>query len=191
MAARTIPRRAWNQVHAAWKWLISFRKSDWKLADYPIELRTQEPDTTPRPSRLKLNRFAASIVNWDLSGTGDTPAEALDDLRHSFESVEAARKEEGKPLPRPGVNVPIEFAPRDRVKKHAELSKDFIQRVLGLPWAFISDESSLWDFHEEETNDGLLAKIREIYGVDVSDIGSARLWEIFERVEQTRPGDRP
>ncbi|MGD1105933.1 MAG: hypothetical protein ABR865_02750 [Terracidiphilus sp.] len=95
----------------------------------------------------------------------------------------------GKTLPRPGVNVPIEFAPQERVNAHSKLAEDFIHRVLGLPSAWISDKSSLWDFHFEETNEALLAKIREVYGVDVSDIESARLWEIFERIERVKPDD--
>ncbi len=44
-----------------------------------------------------------------------------------------------------------------------------------MDWAWISDESSLWDFHSNETDDALIAKIKELYGVDVSDIASARL----------------
>ena len=32
----------------------------------------------------------------------------------------------------------------------------------------------------------LYAKIREVYGIDVSDIESARLWAIFERIENAR-----
>jgi len=35
----------------------------------------------------------------------------------------------------------------------------------------------------------VLAKIQEVYGVDVSDIESARLWEILERIEGVKPGD--
>ena len=78
----------------------------------------------------------------------------------------------------------MNFASQDRVKLHAELSLDFTRRVLGLPWAFISDESTLWDFHTENTNDEFVAKIKEVYGVDVSNIESARLCEIFERIAQ-------
>jgi hypothetical protein len=54
--------------------------------------------------------------------------------------------------------------------------------VLNLDWAFISDESSLWDFHEAKTNEALIARIKEVYGVDVSDIESAKLPEILERI---------
>lgn len=76
----------------------------------------------------------------------------------------------------------LEFAPRKRVSAHPELAEDFTRRVLNLDWAFISDESSLWDFHEAGTNGALIARIKEIYGVDVSDIESAKLPEILERI---------
>ena len=79
-------------------------------------------------------------------------------------------------------NPDPEFAPSQRVNAHRKLAEDFTRRVLGLEWAWLSDESSLWDFHTEKTNDALLAKIRDVYGVDVSDISSGRLYEIFERI---------
>jgi len=95
-------------------------------------------------------------------------------------------KETEKPLPRPGTRVPIEFAPQNRINAHQELSEDFIHRVLELESAWISDESSLWDFHANENNDIYYAKIKKIYGVDVSDIKSARLCEIFDRIIAAR-----
>ena len=88
----------------------------------------------------------------------------------------------GETLHRPGDKVPIQFASQERIKRHEELAEEFVQKVLGLERAWISDESSLWEFHAEETNDRLFAKIEEIYGIDVSDIESARLCEIFDRI---------
>jgi hypothetical protein len=90
--------------------------------------------------------------------------------------------EEGKRLPRPGTRVPLEYSSQDRVNLRSDLAQDFIRRVLELEWAWISDESSLWDFHTELTNDQLNAKIMEVYGIDVSDIESGNLSEIFERI---------
>jgi hypothetical protein len=110
----------------------------------------------------------------------------LNALGEQFAKRKTDWLKEGKPLPRPGVHIPIEFAPQERVNAHSGLAEDFIHRVLGLSSAWISDKSSLWDFHFEETNDALLAKIREIYGVDVSDIESAKLCEILERIAQSR-----
>jgi len=92
---------------------------------------------------------------------------------------------------RPGVNAPIEFAAQELISVNTELSEDFIRRVLKLDWAWISDESTLWDFHTDDSNEKMWAKILEVYGVDVSDIESARLSEIFNRIAATGwSGDR-
>lgn len=95
------------------------------------------------------------------------------------------------PDTRTGKKVRIEFASQEKVSSDPALSDDFIERVLGLEGAWISDESSLWDFHTEQTNEHLYAKIREVYGVDVSDIKQARLWAIFERIEESRRLSNP
>jgi hypothetical protein len=89
-------------------------------------------------------------------------------------------------LLRPGIVGPLEFASQERVKANQDLSEEFIRRVLNLDWAWISDESSLWDFHTNETNDMLHAKIMEVYGVDVSDIESAKLSEILDRISTSQ-----
>ena len=49
---------------------------------------------------------------------------------------------------------------QERVNAHRDLADHFIQRVLGLEDAWISDESSLWDFHTDETNQHLRAVFR-------------------------------
>jgi predicted RNase H-like HicB family nuclease len=176
---------------AGWKWALSHRTRDWQLADYPIYVRTQkhDPDSPfDNSPRFTLHNYVARVVNWPtMDGTGDSREEALSDLRAKFLVRKAKLAEEGKPLPRPGTNVPIEFASQERVNVHPELAQDFIQRILGLRGAFISDESSLWDFHTGENNDALFAKIREVYGVDVSDIESGNLGEILDRIAVTRP----
>jgi hypothetical protein len=121
-------------------------------------------------------------VNWNLVGGGETPQEAMEVLRVSFERAAEDRRRKGKPLPRPGVRVPIEFAPGEQVDAHGELVDDFVRRVLGFECAWISNESSLWDFHSDETKDELQAKIKEIYGVDVSDIESGNIVQILDRI---------
>jgi hypothetical protein len=100
--------------------------------------------------------------------------------------VKDEKAKDGKKLPRPGTHVEIEFASRERVNAYAELAEDFVRRVLNLDWAFISDESSLWDFHSSDDNQDLVAKINEVYGVDVSDIQSAKLWQILDRIAASR-----
>jgi hypothetical protein len=178
--------RLCRQVFAIWKCLLSYRKRDWGLEDYPVIFLTQEIDPEPRPKRLQLQPHIAQIVNWWLCGTGETPAEALANLEEIFRNASAARKAESKQLPRPGVNPPIEYASSARIEAVGELSNDFIHRILGFEWAMISDESSLWDFHTAENNDAYLARIKGIYGVDVSDIPSANLADILERIAITQ-----
>jgi len=117
-----------------------------------------------------------------MSGSGNTRQEALEELHKSFDHFRATKKA----LPRPGTRVPIVFATTVRVDRNAELAKDFIQRILGLEWAWVSDESSLWDFHADETNESLTEKIHHIYGVDVSDIANGNLADIFDRISNYR-----
>lgn len=175
-----------NRLLAAWKWLLSFRKSEWSVDDYPMRMTRQEPDATFSAPRFTQHTYRAYIVNAAITGSGDTSIEAMADLRYNFESVTRRRKEETLPAIRPGENWPIEFASQEKILVDENFSEDFIQKVLGLDWAWISDESSLWDFHSERTNELLVTKIREVYCVDVSDIESARLWEIFERIKRSR-----
>ena len=172
-----------------WKWALSFFSHDWELKDYPISIRKQysDPDGPyDNDPRFKLHPFVASITNWNVEGFGDSEAEALSDLRSAFGSRKAKLKDDGKPLPRPGAKVPIQFVSQVRVNAHPDLTKDFIERVLGFEWAFISDESSLWDFHCDATNKDLLVKIKDVYGVNVEDIQSARIWEILDRIAETQ-----
>jgi hypothetical protein len=174
--------RVKNQLISAWKLCLSVRTRDWKLDDYPVVIREQEADPAYDGTRLKQYRYVASIVKWGLVGLGDSEEESLQKLQSSFAAAKAERARTRRPLPRPGTRVPIEFASQERVSAHPELAEDFIRRVLALECAWISDESSLWDFHHDETNDILLAKVMEVYGLDVSDIESARLSEILERI---------
>ncbi|HET9406583.1 MAG TPA: hypothetical protein VFO39_05060 [Candidatus Sulfotelmatobacter sp.] len=162
-------------------------KRDWQLSDYPLSMREHEIDPDYAGTRLKQHRYSLAIVNWwVICGSGDSKREALEELEKRFAAEELNRGKAGKPLPRPGTHVPIEFAPRQRVGAHPELAEDFTRRVLNLDWAWISDESSLWDFHSSDDNGALIAKIKEVYGVDVSDIESARLSEILERIASNR-----
>jgi hypothetical protein len=178
--------RVEDRLQAAWKFCRSLFKKDWEFSDYPVVIREHEVDPTYIGTRLKQHRYIASMVNWGLSGSGDSTGEALQQLEKTFASVKAERAIAKRQLPRPGVHVPIEFASQERVSAHPDLADDFVRRVLNLDWAWISDESSLWDFHHDETNHILIAKINEVYGVDVSDIQSAKLTEILERIAMSQ-----
>jgi hypothetical protein len=177
-----------DAIRRFWKWCRSFAKTDWELQDYPVSIKKQMPDLN-LPARFTQHQYWARVLAWHIGAGGASKGDALNALGEQFAKRKKDWLKDGKPLPRPGINVPIEFASQERVNAHTKLVEDFIHRVLGLPSAWISDESSLWDFHFEETNEALLAKIREIYGVNVSDIESARLSEIFERIQRAKPDD--
>jgi hypothetical protein len=162
-------------------------KREWTLDDYPIRVWLQPTPEPLHKSRFKPLSWTASVINWPgMSGSANSKLEALEELRKTFDRFRATKPK----LPRPGTKVPIEFAARERVGQHAELATDFIKRVLDIEWAWISDESSLWDFHGDETNESLNNKIHGIYGVDVSDISSGNLADIFDRIRDYRTVSR-
>jgi hypothetical protein len=168
-----------NALRKLWKRALSYRKPEWGFEDYPIRVRMQKdvPDES---------RYWARILGWNIDGLGRTRADALAELRKWYDTRKAALLDEAKAVPRPGTDVPIELASQERVSADRELMEDFIHRVLDLEWAFISDESSLCDFHADENDNVLIAKIRDVYGVDVSDIASGKIADVLERIAAER-----
>jgi hypothetical protein len=170
--------QAIHKIRARWKYLLSFTKKNWQLSDYPILFHKQNTESFTGPERLRPIPWTATIVNWCITGSGDTKQASFDSLQTHFESFQAT----GKPLPRPGTHIPIEFASDEKVSRFPSLRDDFIHQILDLEWAFLSDESSLWHFHELESNDELNKRILNTYGVDVSDIANGNITDILEPV---------
>ena len=174
------------QARAAWKRFVSTFKTEWTIEDYPINVRAHSVSDSSLRSRQRPHPWTATIINWPgMSAGGNSRSEALGELRKGFDRFKAAKKQ----LPRPGTKVPIQFAATVRVARHDDLAIEFIQQILEIEWAWISDESSLADFHEDETNQRLIEKIRRAYGVDVSDIPGGNLADIFDRIAE-KPGPR-
>ncbi len=69
---------------------------------------------------------------------------------------------------------------------------EFMQEIFCMePGSYlITDESSLRDFQGVEDLElpDILRKIREVYGVDVSDIVSGNLVEVFARIHRNTSG---
>ena len=178
-----MPKPDMDVLRAAWKFTRSFFKSRsrWELSDYPIRIRHVDTALEPGGRLGPPFTWSAQIINWwTMSGHGYSVDEAMQSLAANF----ARRAGEPDPLPRPGTKVPLTFASDDRVRQHEALAADFFDRILGLRYeeCFISDQSSLWNFHEEESNDFLFKKVLDVYGVDISDLELAILADIFERI---------
>jgi hypothetical protein len=174
-----------RQILAGWKFILSFRKSEWTLPDYPVDMVKQptRPYGPAVPECRRIAPFRADIINWTVSGVGDTPQEAYRKLEEAFENARAQKDS----IPRPGKHVPIDvkFADHGRIAAHEALAEEFTREVLEHEWAWISDESSLWDFTCEDSLDSFYAKILALYGVDVSGIASGNLAEILEAIARS------
>jgi len=94
------------------------------------------------------------------------------------------------PLPRPGTNVPLAFAPMAKAQPLQTFGAAFVARVFDVESIFFSDESSLWDYCPGGSLAGTYDRIRELYGVDVSDIEGANLIKVLERVKSVRSSER-
>ncbi len=77
-------------------------------------------------------------------------------------------------------------APTSQIEAFPLLREEFIGRIFDNEYkeVWISDRSSLWDFAARRTLEPHYAKIRQVYGVDVSDIEGALLWKIFQRIAE-------
>ena len=164
-----VPRR----VKRAWYFLRSFFRRPWTFADYPVVVRRQEPgadDSRPLPE------YVATIDGMMLAGLGDTPESARAELAERFEDYRAAHDT----LPRPGTQAPITFAPATRVEAHGTLRDEFVERILRMNWAFMSDESSLTEFPEDLDEYG--RRIMLLYGVDIDQLADRRITTILDAI---------
>jgi len=84
----------------------------------------------------------------------------------------------------------IEYAPSTGVAMFLDISEDFMKKIFNFePDEYlISDESSLFDFtglDEMELTD-VQKRIQDVYDLDVSDIASGNLLEIFMRIHHSK-----
>jgi hypothetical protein len=160
-------------------WTASLFRLHWCFEDYPLDYIDQGECPPALPKRLQHKRWRADLINWhSMSGTGESKEAALADAKQKF----AERLTTGEKMWRPGTGPGIIFAANETIASYPELRNDFIHKVLNLEWAWISDESSLWDFHSDEDNSKIYLKIGEVYAVDVSHIANANLTDIFAEI---------
>ena len=101
----------------------------------------------------------------------------------------------GKIIPRgPFKGKRIELAPTEELDMFHSLAEEFMEAIFCMePGSYlITDESSLRDFKgvEELELPDMHRRIREVYGVDVSDIVSGNLVEIFARIHKHTYGQQ-
>ncbi len=88
----------------------------------------------------------------------------------------------------------IELASTDELDMFRSFADDFVHEIFCMePGSYlITDESSLRDFQGVEDLElaGIHRKIQEIYGVDVSDIVSGNLVEVFARIHRHTYGQQ-
>ena len=82
----------------------------------------------------------------------------------------------------------LELATTTEVDKFESVAPDFFERILDMDRndCLITDESSLWDFHFERSNDAFYSKISKVYGMDVSDVENGNLAKIFQRILEAK-----
>ena len=82
----------------------------------------------------------------------------------------------------------IELAPTDQLEMFRSLADEFMESIfcMGPGSYLITDESSLRDFKgvEELELPDIHRRIRDVYGIDVSDIVSGNLVEVFARIHK-------
>jgi hypothetical protein len=170
-----------ERIHTVLAFVLSFRRhaNSWRFEDYPVRVRKQRTDN----AELAIPGYCAQIINWwTLTGVGNTPETAKDDLRQNFSKY----KQNNVTIPRPGCHVPIQFADAIVVESNPEIYSRFIVEVLGFgpeDPVFISDQSSLCDFDGVNGGVNLFERVREVFGVDISDITDGNLASIFKRIE--------
>ena len=162
------------------KWIRSFLKSDWRLDDYPVRVRRNGDNPEPKWAWL------AQILNWaGPTGLGPTKEQAVAHLNETLENIRKNRRR----MPRPGTEVPIEFASSTRVDSNPQLRDQFIKEVLGFDpdgMIFISDVTSLDHFGDQERVADLRNKVLETFGVSISDLKEPLVCDILERIAKAR-----
>ena len=170
-------------------YILSFRTTRWSVRDYPVICRRQ----LQGPSRVRgelayPKAWIALIDGWaGPVATGDTREEALAALQSALDEWAAS---EG-PLPRPGTNVPIQFAPIEFMSRNEDLAREFFPPILDYEYddCLITDRSSVWDFPVEMTAADLSRKVLLIFGTDISDVAEeGNISAILDRIAAHRGG---
>jgi hypothetical protein len=174
--------QARHQLLAGWRFVLSFAKSNWRLADYPVLIRHQDSKSFSGPERLRPVPWIASIVNWHLLGSGDTRQAALDSLETNFANFRASAN-----------------LCRDQALKFLSSSRQVTKflntlhskTILYIAYSVSHGRSSLMSpacgtsTNSNQTMNSTAKSFRSI--VDVADVPNANIAAILERIAISNP----
>lgn len=157
--------------------VLSFRKRDWTVHDYPVHFRLQDE---PR-------LWVARIHGWAMLAAGETKEEALQELQKLIDDY----RDGGEPLPRPGTSVPIRFGEIQFLSRHEDLARELFPPILGYDYddCLITEQSSVWDFPVEFRAEELARKVLLVFDTDISDLAEeGNIAAILDRIAAKRGG---
>ncbi len=81
----------------------------------------------------------------------------------------------------------LRFAPATQTEQRQVALERFLREVLGLPWAFVSDESHLADFDGVLTREELMERCLGVYGLRLEPHHfSMPIWQVLDELEMAR-----
>ena len=92
-------------------------------------------------------------------------------------------------MPRPSDmdEADLRFAPATQTEQRQVALERFLREVLGLPWAFVSDDSHLSDFDGVLTRDELTERCLSAYGLRLEPQHfSMPIWRVLDELEMAR-----
>ena len=149
------------QAKAVWKRFTSTFKSEWTIEDYP--LRRQRP--LAFGIFADVSAKATSVDSHNNQLARDVGRRKIRGLKHSKNSVRLLN--DSRPTRESchdlAAKVPIQFAATIRIGRHADIGQGVRPKCHSrIEWAWLSDESSLGDLHDDESNKKLIEKIRMV-----------------------------
>jgi hypothetical protein len=86
----------------------------------------------------------------------------------------------------------VEFASRVEIQKREVAATRFIQDVLELPWAMLTDHSSLSNFDGIAEFQELVARVHRTYGFRLQEHHfDIPLWTLLDAIEQHQTKGKP
>ncbi len=129
-----------------------------------------------------LEEFAALVA------AGETPEQAIENLRHAYIQRIAFHEATGEPIPAPGSGkASVGFAPDDRIRELGLIVDDFWKNILGTSVAtsFVSNESRLatWDYYCGGRAN-LIRRVKQRYGIDISAYYSEPIHVVLKKLKE-------